>query len=104
MSTNAAPIEAMSAAAPPNAAAPPYEGSRTGRKAAVLIGLAILAAAIGLAVFMLRRSGPVQHGSLITSAMEEMKRAAKNEDKDEDKSVEPPAEKKEEKKFPPPMT
>jgi hypothetical protein len=112
--TNAVPAEAGGTMAPPppNGTVAPPENSGIGNKGALAIGVAILVVAGGLAVFMWRRSGTAPHGSLITSAMNELKRAGKNEDKDEDKReekheaklIEKPVEKKQEKKFPPPMT
>ena len=110
MSTSAVPAEAEGTVAPPSAAnaTPPSESSGISNMEALAIGLAILVVAGGVAFFMWRRSGTAPHGSLITSAMNELKNTAKNEDKDEDKREEKyeekPIEKKEEKKFPPPMT
>ena len=93
-------------------ATPPSESSGISNLAALAVGLVILVLAIGLAFFMWRRSHAFPHGSLITSAMNELKHSGKNEDKDEEKHeekqeetpIEEPAEKKPEKKFPPPMT
>jgi hypothetical protein len=109
MSTSAVPAEAEGTVAPPPAnATPPSESSGINNMEALAIGAAILVVAGGVAFFMWRRSGTAPHGSLITSAMNELKNTAKNEDKDEDKREEKyeekPIEKKEEKKFPPPMT
>ena len=103
------PAEADGTVAPPPAnATPPSESSGINNMEALAIGAAILVVAGGVAFFMWRRSGTAPHGSLITSAMNELKNTAKNEDKDEDKREEKyeekPIEKKEEKKFPPPMT
>ena len=74
----------------------------------MLIGAAILLVGGGIGFFIWRRAGAVSHGSLITSAMDELKKHARNEDKDEEKPVAQPAakpaEKKLEIKFPPPMT
>jgi hypothetical protein len=64
------------------------------------IGVAILAVAGGLVIFMLRRLGKTDHASLITRAMGEHK----DEDKHEDKPEEKREPKKETQKFPPPMT
>jgi cobalamin biosynthesis Mg chelatase CobN len=111
--TSAVPAEAVSTTPlPPTNATPPSESSGISNLAALAVGLVILVLAIGLAFFMWRRSHAFPHGSLITSAMNELKHSGKNEDKDEEKHeekqeetpIETPAEKKPEKKFPPPMT
>ena len=110
-STVPAPVENPTVPPPVNAT-PPSESSGLSNMEALAIGLAILAMAGGLAFFIWRRSHAFPHGSLITSAMNELNHMSKNEDKDEDKHeekqeekpVEQTAEKKPEKKFPPPMT
>jgi len=76
------------------------ESSGIGRNGVLLISVAILAVAGGLAVFMLRRQRTPDHASLITRAMDENKDEHKDEDKHEDKRED----KKETKKFPPPLT
>jgi hypothetical protein len=90
MQTSAVPAQSNITAAPPS------ESSGTGRKGVLAIGVAFLAVAGGLTVFMLRRSRKADHTSLITRAMNEDKDTGKHEEKHEDK--------KEDKKFPPPMT
>jgi hypothetical protein len=89
METSAVPAQSNITAAPPS------ESSGTGRKGVLAIGVAFLAVAGGLTVFMLRRSRKADHASLITRAMNEDKDTGKHEEKHEDK--------KEDKKFPPPM-
>lgn len=107
--TNAVPAEGEDTNAPPPNAAPAEESSGISFLTALLIGAAILLAGGGIGFFIWSRSAIVPHGSLITSAMNELKKHPPSEDKDEDKIVEPPAEQREEKKkleikFPPPMT
>jgi len=114
MPTNAVSTEGEGAAAtPPANAGAPTEGSGIGHLSALLIGLVILLLGGGVGFYIWSRSGVVSHGSLITSAMNELKKNPPGEDKDEDKIIEPPADKpaepREEKKkleikFPPPMT
>lgn len=85
-------------------AAPPSESSGIGRKGVLAISAAFLAAAGGLAVFMLRRSRKADHASLITRAMNEDKDEDKDTGKHEEKHEEKREDKKEGKKFPTPMT
>jgi len=103
MQTGAVPAQPKIVAVPlttTNAIAPPSESSGIGRKGVLAISAAFLAAAGGLAVFMLRRSRKADHASLITRAMNE----DKDEDKDTGKHEEKREDKKEGKKFPTPMT
>jgi hypothetical protein len=72
------------------------ESSGIGRKGVLLISVAILAVAGGLAVFLLRSLRKADHASLITRAM--------GESKDEDKDLGRHEDKNEDKKSPPPMT
>ncbi|HTY88786.1 MAG TPA: hypothetical protein VMB80_15060 [Candidatus Acidoferrum sp.] len=107
--TNMAPAEGESPNAAPPTPAPAEESSGISHWTAVLVGAAILLAGGALGFFIYNRSGVVPHGSLITSALNELKKNPPGEDKDEDKISEPPAPKSEEKKkleikFPPPMT
>jgi len=94
METSAVPVQSNIPAAPPP------ESSEISWKGALAIGVAILAVAGGLVIFMLRRLGKTDHASLITRAMGEHK----DEDKHEDKPEEKREPKKETQKFPPPMT
>ena len=66
-------------------AASPSESSGIGRKGVLLISVAILAVAGGLAVFMLRSLRKADHASLITRAMGENKDEDKNPGRHEDK-------------------
>ena len=103
MQTGAVPAQPKIVAVPlttTNAIAPPSESSGIGRKGVLAISAAFLAAAGGLAVFMLRRSRKADHASLITHAMNE----DKDEDKDTGKHEEKREDKKEGKKFPTPTT
>jgi hypothetical protein len=69
---------------PTNAATPPPESSGIGRKGVWAGGVAFLALAGGLAIFMWRRSHAASQESLITSALNE------DQKKHEDKNVPPP--------------
>jgi hypothetical protein len=113
MSTNAVPAEGADTNAPPANTTPSAESSGIGHWSALLIGAAILLVGGGIGFFIWSKSAVVHHGSLITSAMNELKKNPPSEEKDEDKVIEPPADKpvepREEKKkleikFPPPMT
>jgi hypothetical protein len=107
MQTSAVPAQPKIVTVPlttTNAIAPPPESSKTGHKVALAVGAAFLAAAGGLAVFMLRRSRKADHASLITRAMNEDKDEDKDTGKHEEKHEEKREDKKEGKKFPTPMT
>jgi hypothetical protein len=68
--TNPPPVQTNIISAPPtNAVAPPPENSDLTGEASLAIGAALLAAAGGLAVFMLRRSRRTDSASLITRTM-----------------------------------
>jgi hypothetical protein len=111
--TNAVPAEGEGTVSPPAEAAPAPENSAISHVSALLIGLVILLVGGGIGFFIWSRSAVVPHGSLITSAMNELKKNPPSEEKDEEKPeekpVDPPAEKQPDRKkleikFPPPMT
>jgi hypothetical protein len=98
--TNTVSTEGEGAAAPPANAGAPTEGSGIGHLSALLVGAVILLLGGGVGFYIWSRSGADAHGSLITSAMNELNKHSGGEDKDEEK----PAEKKKmEIKYPPPM-
>ena len=106
MPTNVVPSESEGTTpAPPANAVPPAEGSGMGHLVALLVGAVILLAGGGVGFFIWNKSSAVTRGSLITSAMNELKKNPPGEDKDEEKSApNQPEKKKMEIKFPPPMT
>ena len=105
--TVSAPPEIAAASA--DATLPPAAGSGTGHISIWVLGVALLVVAGGgLAVFLVQRGGSNPHGSLITSAMNEIKKTEKAEEKHEDKPEDGQPEDKKEgkaevKKFPPPL-
>jgi hypothetical protein len=102
MPTNVVPAEGEgTATAPPANAAPPAEGSGLGHLGTLLIGVVILLVGGGVGYFIWSKANVAAHGSLITSAMNELKKNPPSEDKEEEK---PEEKKKLEIKFPPPMT
>jgi hypothetical protein len=89
---------------PETAAAPTEASSGTGHISLWVLGVALLVVAGGgLAVFLVQRGGSNPHGSLITSAMNEIKKTEKAEEKHEDKPEDEKEAKVEVKKFPPSM-
>jgi len=106
MPTNVVPSESEGTTpAPPANAVPPAEGSGMGHLVALLVGAVILLAGGGVGFFIWNKSSAVTRGSLITSAMNELKKNPPGEDKDEEKPApNQPEKKKMEIKFPPPMT